>query len=74
MHSHALIHQARKEGVPSVVENLQTIIKAAFKAKQATLRVEIQVLNRLLAAENKEQRAQALALPGTADQLLMNNR
>jgi hypothetical protein len=47
--------QAKKEGNQEVVARLEGAIRAAFEAKQATLRPEIQLLNRLLAAEGVEQ-------------------
>lgn len=51
--------QAKKEGNEEVVARLEGAIRAAFEAKQATLRPEIQLLNRLLAAEGTEQQQQA---------------
>ena len=50
--------QAKKEGNSEVVTRLEAALRAAFEAKQATLRPEIQLLNRLLAAEGGEQRQQ----------------
>ena len=50
--------QAKKEGNAEVVAQLEAALRAAFEVKQATLRPEIQLLNRLLAAEGEEQRRQ----------------
>ena len=66
--------QAKKEGNAEVVGRLEAALRAAFEAKQATLRPEIQLLNRLLATEGAEQRAAVLGAAGAGDQLVMNDR
>lgn len=65
---------AKKEEEGDVVARLEAALKAAFEAKQATLRPEIQLLNRLLAAEGAEQRAQVLSTRESAERLSMNDR
>jgi hypothetical protein len=52
--------QAKKEKNDDVVSRLELVLKAAFEAKQATLRPEIQLLNRLLSQEvdTEQQRQQ----------------
>ena len=57
-----------------MVGRLEAALRAAFEAKQATLRPEIQLLNRLLATEGAEQRAAVLGAAGAGDQLVMNDR
>ncbi|KAL4430850.1 hypothetical protein ABPG75_006106 [Micractinium tetrahymenae] len=68
------IKMAKKEGEAEVVARLEAAMRAAFEAKQATLRPEIRLLNRLLSAEGPEQRAQILAAPEAGQQLLMSDR
>ncbi|KAL4420018.1 hypothetical protein ABPG77_001268 [Micractinium sp. CCAP 211/92] len=68
------IKMAKKEGEAEVVARLEAAMRAAFEAKQATLRPEIQLLNRLLGAEGPAQRAEILAGTEAGQQLLMNDR
>lgn len=68
------IKMAKKEGEAEVVARLEAAMRAAFEAKQATLRPEIRLLNRLLGAEGPEQRAEILAGAEAGQQLLMNDR
>lgn len=53
---HPSREQAQKEGNTTVTQHIESALKAALEAKQATLRVEIQLLNRLLGAETQEAR------------------
>lgn len=46
------LSMAQKEGNQEVTGHIETALKAAMEAKQATLRPEIQLLNRLLGAED----------------------
>ena len=48
--------QARKEGNQPVVHQLELVIRTAMDAKQRTLRPEIQLLNTLLAAQDRRTR------------------
>ncbi len=60
--------QAKREGNPEVVAKLETVLKAAMSAKQATLRPEIQLLNSLLACKTADERKKAgAALPVAFD-------
>ncbi|EFN59086.1 hypothetical protein CHLNCDRAFT_49925 [Chlorella variabilis] len=72
--ANTFLSMAKKEGNAEVVARLEAALKAAFEAKQATLRPEIQLLNRLLAAETAEQRQQVLGAPEAAATLAMNDR
>ena len=53
--------QAEKEGNTEVYNQLKAALTAAMEAKQATLRPEIQLLNKLLAAEGSLAWRQVLA-------------
>ncbi len=53
--------QAKKEGDAEVVRRLEEVLKVAMAEKQKTLRPEIQLLNRLLAAEGSTERRQVRA-------------
>jgi hypothetical protein len=50
--------QARKENNPIVLEKLEAVLKIAMEEKQKTLRPEIQLFNRLLAASTQLERQQ----------------
>lgn len=50
------IPQARKENNQPVVQQLETVLRAAMTEKQKTLRPEIQLLNTLLQVSDKRQR------------------
>jgi hypothetical protein len=70
----AYMQLADKEGDASVASNLKAALKVAMDAKQKTLRPEIQLLNRLLAAETAVARKQALNSGESAARLTMNDR
>jgi hypothetical protein len=48
------VPQAKKEGNADMVTRLEGALKAAFEAKQKTLRPEIQLLNRLLSIKSSD--------------------
>ncbi len=52
---------AQRDGEPAVVARLNAVYAAAVEAKEATLRPEIRLLNRLLRAKDEAGRAELLA-------------
>eukprot|EP00955_Chlamydomonas_euryale_P115428 366348-Chlamydomonas_euryale.AAC.9 len=66
--------QAKKEGNAAVVTSLETVLRAAFEAKQSTLRVEIQLLNRMLAADGPEARHALLDTSQGQEGIAANDR
>ncbi|KAI7841568.1 hypothetical protein COHA_004738 [Chlorella ohadii] len=72
--ANAYLTMAQKEGNAVVTQHIETALRAALEAKQATLRPEIQLLNRLLGAETQEQRQRILFNPDAVDTLVMNDR
>lgn len=65
---------AKREGDTDVVSRLEVAIRTAMEAKQATLRPEIQLLNRLLAEEDAQSRKQHLLTPLAIEIMTMNDR
>jgi len=71
--SSAYLQIAKKDGDDNVASRLERAIKAAMEAKNATLRPEIQLLNKLLGAENELERKQVLNTKHAAETLTMND-
>lgn len=67
------LEMAKKEGDAAVTGQLESALRAAMDAKNATLRPEIQLVNKLLAAETDTQRAQALNPAAVGDLLAADN-
>lgn len=72
--SSAYMALAGREGSAEVVDQIKAALEAAFEAKNATLRPEIQLLNRLLRAEDALGRKRALNGAEAGAQLTMNER
>lgn len=70
----AYLKLSEQEGDADVTSKLQAALQAAMKAKQATLRPEIQLLNSLLGAESDVRRKQILNSKEALERLLMNER
>lgn len=71
--SSAYMQMADKDGDAEVAQKIKEALQAAMKARQATLRPEIQLLNRLLATETPLERKQALNSRQAGDTLIMND-
>ena len=71
--SSAYLQMAKKDGDDNVAFRLERALKAAMEAKNATLRPEIQLLNKLLGAENELERKQVLNTKQAGETLTMNN-
>lgn len=74
MMSSTYLDMANKEGNKDVAAKLEIVLKAAMSAKQATLRPEIQLLNKLLSCKGQQEREQVFRQPQTADILVRDNR
>jgi hypothetical protein len=72
--SSAYMALAGREGSAEVADQIRAALEAAFEAKNATLRPEIQLLNRLLRAEDALGRKRALNGADAGAQLTMNGR
>jgi hypothetical protein len=71
----AYLEMAKKEDEDSfVVQQLEAVLRIAMRAKQATLRPEIQLLNGLLAAENWHEMESVLQSAEAEQILMMNDR
>ena len=70
----AFLKMSEAEGDPAVTANLKSALQAAMAVKQSTLRPEIQLLNRLLAAESPAARAAVLDTAEAAEWMEMNDR
>lgn len=69
----AYLEMAKKEAEDSfVVQQLEEVLRIAMRAKQATLRPEIQLLNGLLATENWHE-MESMLQSAEAEQILMMN-
>jgi len=64
---------SEKEGDSNVTEKIRGALQAAMEVKQSTLRLEIQLLNKLLAASTPLQRKQILNTKQSGEQLIMND-
>jgi hypothetical protein len=71
--SGAYLSMAKKDGDENVQMRLERALKAAMEAKNATLRAEIQLLNKLLGAETDLERKQFLNTQQAGETLTMNN-
>ncbi|GAB4817892.1 hypothetical protein N2152v2_004938 [Parachlorella kessleri] len=70
----AYMQMAEKEGNTEVYNQLKSAMTAAMEVKQSTLRPEIQLLNKLLAAEGSLAWRQILNTRQAGEQLVMNDR
>lgn len=71
----AYLEMAKKEeGNSVVVQQLEDVLRIAMRAKQATLRPEIQLLNGLLAADNWHELESLLQTPEAEHILMMNDQ
>jgi hypothetical protein len=68
------MEMAKKEGDTEVASRLEAALRTAMEAKQATLRPEIQLINRLLAEEDGQRRKQHLLAPLAIEIMTMNDR
>ncbi|KAL4528686.1 hypothetical protein Ndes2437A_g03235 [Nannochloris sp. 'desiccata'] len=71
--SSAYLQMAKKDADDNVAFRLERAIKAAMEAKNATLRPEIQLLNKLLGSETELERKQVLNTKQAGETLTMNN-
>lgn len=71
--SSAYLQMAKKDGDENVASRLERALKAAMEAKNATLRAEIQLLNKLLGVETDLERKQVLNTKQAGETLTMNN-
>ena len=71
--SSAYLQMAKKDGDENVATRLERALKAAMEAKNATLRVEIQLLNNLLGVETDLERKQVLNTKQAGETLAMND-
>eukprot|EP00803_Ostreobium_quekettii_P010158 evm.model.scf_1929.1 EVM.evm.TU.scf_1929.1 scf_1929:2076-2726(+) len=68
------LQMARKEGNAEVAGRMESVLKIAMEEKNKTLRPEIQLLNGLLAEEDRVERRRALNRMEAGRVLQMNNR
>ena len=64
---------AKKEGNDDVTKQLEQVLKTAMEVKNSTLRLEIQLLNKLLQCETELQMKQTLNSASSGDVLQMND-
>ncbi|PNH04457.1 hypothetical protein TSOC_009374, partial [Tetrabaena socialis] len=76
MTASAYMSLARKEGNAEVANRLERALSAAWVVKQGTLRLELQLLNKLVRAATEQERKQVYMESGAdvADTLSMNER
>jgi hypothetical protein len=71
--SAAYLQMAKKDGDENVAFRLERALKAAMEAKNATLRPEIQLLNKLLGASTDLERKQVLNTKTAGETLAIND-
>ena len=71
--SSGYLAMAKKEGNDDVTKQLEQVLKTAMEVKNSTLRLEIQLLNKLLQCETELQMKQTLNSASSGDVLQMND-
>eukprot|EP00210_Caulerpa_lentillifera_P005065 g4838.t1 len=68
------LEMAKKESESIVAEKLESVLRVAMKAKNKSLRIEIQLLNELLAVDSMQKRSEILRREGAKEILTMNEK